>query len=135
MSGNGRDVAVSSDGQYVYANLLSVCYISTDGGDTFTVLNNANNPGFPGGFQRVEFAIAPSNENYVYAIAVDNGTLNANNQINALIGVYQSTDRGTTWTSIIPGKGTYFMPTCNPGVNCQGTYDLTIAVSPPSVDI
>src|SRR5207249_1167697 len=49
------------------------------------------------GASRIEFAIAPSNSNIIYACAAD-GADNLKN-------VYQSTDRGNTWTVIGAGTG------------------------------
>ncbi len=73
------------------------------------------------GASRTEVAIAPSNSNYIYtASSAGNSCLNA---------IRQSIDKGATFTIIGPAGGS-FDPYANPGVNCQGGYDNTIAVNP-----
>lgn len=94
-------------------------YKSTNFGNTWVKLNT----GIPstGSVQRVKLAIAPSDNNYIYALTVDTQF--------GLYGFYKSTNAGTSWTYIPPadnileaGQGT------NPGG--QGTYDLGLLVHP-----
>jgi hypothetical protein len=92
-------------------------YKSTDFGDTWTMLNT----GIPlqGTVQRMRLAIAPTDNNFVYALCCDN--------TDGFYGIYQSTNAGTTWTYKPPilnilenGDGN------SPGG--QGPYDLALIV-------
>jgi photosystem II stability/assembly factor-like uncharacterized protein len=94
-------------------------YKSTNFGNTWTKLNTGMPP--TGTIQRVKLAIAPNDNNYIYAACVD--------VQQGLYGFYKSTNAGTTWTYIAPpdnvleaGQGT------NPGG--QGNYDLALLVNP-----
>ena len=93
-------------------------YKSTDFGATWTMLNT----GIPlqGAVQRIKLAIAPSDNNYIYALTVDTQR--------GLYGFYKSTNAGSTWQYINPplnilesGQGN------NSGG--QGTYDLGFMVN------
>jgi photosystem II stability/assembly factor-like uncharacterized protein len=99
-------------------------YKSTDFGATWTMLST----GIPmqGAVQRIKLAIAPSDNNYIYALAVDTQR--------GLYGFYKSTNAGSSWQYI------------NPGVNIleggqgnnsggQGTYDLGFMVSASNRDL
>ena len=94
-------------------------YKSLDFGNTWTTLNSGI-PGI-GDVQRIELAIAPSDNNKIYALAVD---------INeGMYGCYRSDNAGITWiqTSSSPNILEW-----NDGLSSggQGTYDLGLAVSP-----
>ena len=99
-------------------------YKSTNFGNTWTMLST----GMPatGIIQRVKLAIAPSDNNYIYAACVDTQQ--------GLYGFYKSTNAGVSWTYIAPpdnvlegGQGT------NPGG--QGNYDLGFMVHPTNKNI
>ncbi len=86
-------------------------FLSTNGGDTWTQVtsgfpNNAANIG------RMALAVAPSQPNIMYAL-VSNGT--------GVMGVYRSTDSGTSWatasTSLATGEG-------------QSWFNIILAVRP-----
>jgi photosystem II stability/assembly factor-like uncharacterized protein len=94
-------------------------YKSTNFGNTWTMLNT----GMPltGQIQRVKLAIAPSDNNYIYAACVDTQQ--------GLYGFYKSTNAGATWTYIAPsdnvlesGQGS--------GSGGQGNYDMGLLVHP-----
>jgi photosystem II stability/assembly factor-like uncharacterized protein len=114
------NVLYASTGWVMNSNLGNAAvYKSTNFGNTWTMLNT----GMPatGTIQRVKLAIAPSDNNYIYAACVDNQQ--------GLYGFYKSTNAGLTWTYIAPadnvlegGQGT------NPGG--QGNYDLGLLVNP-----
>ncbi len=99
-------------------------YKSTDFGDTWTMLNT----GIPGtgSVQRVKLAIAPSDNNYVYAITVDVDQ--------GMYGIYKTTDAGVNWQFINPGVNVLnnFDGTFSGG---QGNYDLGFSVNGQNRDI
>lgn len=113
------DVDVAADGT-VITSVGNKCYISPSGNDsTFVCQSVTSTTGdLPaGGISRIEFAIAPSNSNYMYAgAAKTDGTL---------YNIYRSTDKGDNWTIIGPGGSSLFQPYAE-----QGWYDNTIAVYP-----
>ncbi|MBP7497203.1 MAG: T9SS type A sorting domain-containing protein [Bacteroidales bacterium] len=114
--GRATDVDYLADGTVV-TSTNNTGFISSSGGDvgTFTRMYS----GLPGAttLTRIEFAVAPSNTNYIYALAAaTNGHLE---------GVYRSEDKGKTWSLIGPGGSANFLIF---GSNGQGWYDNEIAV-------
>ena len=113
------DVKIGTDQMTVVAAVgdqQEFCFVSTDGGATFT----KKTTGLPtSDVRRIEFGIAPSDPNIIYALIANNAGL--------LGGVYQSLDRGNTWTEIGPGGSQTFQIF---GANGQGWYDNVIAVFP-----
>lgn len=110
------DVDVASDGT-VIANINNKLYRSANGDyGTFTLIT----AGLPAsGVSRIEFTIAPSDPNYMYALAgkTSNGLL---------LGVYQSIDKGLTWSTIGNGGSSQFEMF---GTG-QSDYDNAIGVFP-----
>lgn len=98
-------------------------YKSTDFGVTWTMLNT----GIPstGSVQRIKLAIAPSDNNYVYAIAVDVNV--------GFYGMYKTTNAGTSWTYLPPVLNVL---EGNEGNNTggQGNYDLALYVDNTNKD-
>jgi hypothetical protein len=92
-------------------------YKSTDFGNTWTMLNT--NMPLIGNIQRVKIAIAPSNNNYIYALCVD--------LVGGLYGIYQSTDAGLNWNFIPPTDNVLDGGTGS-GSGGQGNYDLGLLV-------
>lgn len=81
---------------------------STDGGATWTTLSS----GLPVSMGRIQLAIAPSNNNYIYAsVAAASG--------GALVGLFRSTNAGDNWTS---------MATTPNYLSSQGWYDNAVIV-------
>ncbi len=112
-SRNTYDVKVGPDGTVVAA-IDNKTFIAP-GGDLTQIYNPVGSPNVPSG--RLEFAISPTDANYIYCHAANpNGTLN---------NIYQSTDKGATWNVIGPGGFTTFQTLGN-----QGIYDNCIAVFP-----
>lgn len=120
---SSSDVDVASDGT-VLTSVGNKCYVSPNGNDaTFVSQSVASVQGdLPaGGLSRIEFAIAPSNPNYMYA--------SASKTDGSLHNIYRSTDKGDNWTIIGPGGSSLFQP-----LGTQGWYDNTIAVYPDNPD-
>lgn len=125
-----EDVHISHDGQVILASVGSQGYISTDGGASFsnfsgeTLINGESNPLGLGGNSRIEFAISPSDPNYLYAVCVNND--------NSLRAVLASFDKGETWGRIAQdvsaNPSTPFQPFG--GVGGQGEWDCAIVVNP-----
>jgi photosystem II stability/assembly factor-like uncharacterized protein len=94
-------------------------YKSTDFGSTWTMLNT----GIPmqGIVQRVKLAIAPSDNNYIYALTCDNSA--------GCYAVYFSKNAGATWNAKFPAQN---ILEWDQGANGggQGTYDLGLCVNP-----
>lgn len=117
------DVEIGTDNT-VYAALgifsTDGIYRSTTGNaGSWTKLNTLAGSGLPTtGYQRIELACAPSDANRLYAVfQATTGT--------ALLNIYRSTDKGTTWVAMgRPGGGT------NDYTNGQAWYNLAISVSP-----
>ncbi|MGD0711102.1 MAG: T9SS type A sorting domain-containing protein [Bacteroidales bacterium] len=118
------DVKVGTDGTVVtsYGNK---CWISPNGNDgTFTCHSSSTAGDLPiNGITRVEFAIAPSNSNYIYASMAGNG--------GNLAGIYRSTNKGSSWTNIGHSGSADFQPFINntiPSIN--GILNNVIIVNP-----
>jgi hypothetical protein len=123
-SASATDVDVASDGTVIVA-VGNICYISPDGSDNSFINKSTGGAGLlpSSGLSGIEFAIAPSNPNYIYcSAAATDGSLN---------NVYKSTDKGNTWAVIGPGGSASFVPF---GDNKTGKYDNTLAVFPNDPD-
>jgi hypothetical protein len=115
--GNCSMVTIATDGT-VLASVGNKGYISNTGNDhDFTDKSPAT------GLGRTEYAFAPSNPNYLYALAATGA--------GGFKAVYRSTDKGATWTIIGPGGSEAFNVF---GTNNQGSYDNVIAVYPNNPD-
>jgi photosystem II stability/assembly factor-like uncharacterized protein len=106
------DVQVNSNGDVVTA-IKGKVYKGTVGG-SFAVVSGRNEGQIEPGGRRYEFSFAPSNPDYVYAIAADCRDTVVTNGDTAvysagkLLGVYRSTDAGSTWTKIAIGGSDEF---------------------------
>jgi photosystem II stability/assembly factor-like uncharacterized protein len=93
-------------------------YKSTNFGATWTLLNT----GIPvrDSVQRIRIGVAPSDHNYIYAIATD--------VAGGLYGIYKSTNAGVSWTYINPGVN---ILEWDDGTNAggQGSYDLGFLIN------
>ncbi|NVO01901.1 MAG: T9SS type A sorting domain-containing protein [Bacteroidetes bacterium] len=129
LTSNSTDVSTAPDGT-VIASVGTNCYISSNGADGSFA--NVSSNGLPNtGIGRAEFAIAPSNSNYLYASLSDSVT-------GKLKGIYRSIDKGATWTVIGPGNSTLFQPFGNfgtsPNFTGNGSYSNTLKVFPNNPD-
>ncbi|MBI5541296.1 MAG: T9SS type A sorting domain-containing protein [Bacteroidia bacterium] len=115
------DVQVSKDGLVVIAALARKAYVCNTGDDSFKNISDKVTPvdSIPTDVRRIEFAIAPSNSNYIYCLAADNA--------GALKNVYQSTDKGNTFTKMLASINSQFLPF---GEDKYGRYNNVIAVFP-----
>jgi hypothetical protein len=116
-TGKADNVAVGPDGTVLLSS-NNLVYIAV-GGDLSNFVNISTNTSttLPNvGVEGIEFAIAPSDANTMYASLA--------NSSGGLLNVYKSADKGTTWSVVFPGNSTY-----NPlGVN--GCYANSLAVFP-----
>ncbi len=117
------DVKISSDGNFLIADIGINAYVSYEGGayGTWDKITGSGEGQLPMTSSRTEFAIAPSNSNIVYAQCTKSD--------GSLLNVYRSDDKGATWYIIGPGGSINFNPLGN-----QGTYDNVIAVYPDDED-
>jgi len=122
--GNASDVAISSNGTLVYAihELQGTykVYVSVNGGEPVSKASDFADDGDT--YNRIEFAISPSNANYMYALCSYDRNVEAK-----WFNLYRSTDGGNSWNSVLLNH----TPSVNPfGENKQGDYDNVIAVYP-----
>jgi len=119
-----EDVDISADGSVILASLgSSDAYVSNNGGDSFILVTGAEDGQIQDGLVRLEFAISPDDENYVYAAVAIPG------RIGKFDGVYSSIDKGNTWTKIW-----MVSPNSDPDPGEQAFYDLAISVVPGDKD-
>lgn len=114
------DIEVSSDGSLVIASLNNKAYVCNTNDDVFVQKND-----IPSDVIRLEFAIAPTNANHAYcfAVALDGKLKN----------IYESKDKGNSWTPIITNVTNQFQP-FGDMKNKQGWYHCSIAVDPTNED-
>jgi hypothetical protein len=127
LAGSCIDVKVGSDGTTITA-INGVPYLSQSGDPMAfdTIATGVN--GLPRtGVARWEFAIAPSNPDFIYAVAT-RSTIN----IGQLLNVYQSKDRGITWRVVGPGGSSVFNLF---GANNVGEYASIIVVHPSNPEV
>jgi len=130
-AGNGSssssisDVEVAADGtMYAAIGIFTqdgVYKSSTGAAGSWTKLNTGANGFAASGFQRIEIACAPSNANYIYALAQGTGS--------GISQILRSTDAGANWSvrtnpvDADGGVGADF-------TRSQAWYDLAAAVDP-----
>lgn len=124
-----RALEVSRDGQVLVATFgNSQAYISTDFGASFSSIpqGSGTNQLPSTNIGRLEWAISPDDNNFIYAMAAtNNGAMN---------GVFASSDRGSSWARIWPPNfGNNAVPELDLfRENRQGIYDNVLAVRPGS---
>ncbi len=114
------DVEVSSDGSLVIASINNKTYVCNTSDDNFVLKTD-----IPTDVIRLEFAISHSNVNRAYCLAVA--------QDGKLKNIYKTSDKGNTWTAILPNVTTQFQP-FGLNKNKQGRYHSSIAVDPTNED-
>ncbi len=120
LSLSSKDVKMGSSG-VVIAEVNNLCYVSQDGNPNNFVLQSGDSAwNLPAtNIGRIEFAIAPSDNNVIYALVVTPG--------GSLLNVYLSEDKGSTWTVIGPGGSANFN-VFNTGSNISQGIGLFAAV-------
>lgn len=124
---NSFDVDVASDGSVVTC-VDNKCYTSAGDANNFICHSTDSIYDLPlEGIGRIELAIAPSDPNYIYAVAVKDAS-----EIGQLENIYCSTDKGVNWTIIGPGSSEDFNIFQNPmdEDSFLGLYDNVISVFP-----
>ncbi len=117
---NNPNVLYAASGWVANANQGNAAiYKSTDFGLTWTMLNT----GIPatGDVQRIRIEVAPSNPNYVYALAVD--------IYSGYYGMYKSINAGLNW-QFIPAALNILGYDDGFDTGGQGVYDLAFAIDP-----
>lgn len=122
---SSKDVKMAANG-LVIAEVNNLCYVSANGNpDNFILRSGDSTYNLPSvNVGRIEFAIAPSNNDVVYALVV--------NPQGALTNVYKSENKGETWTIVGPGGSANFN-VFNTGTNFSsgiGTMSAVIEVFP-----
>lgn len=115
------DVEVASDGSVFASTANKIYYSSTGAAGSFELLPYDGI--FNTGSGRIEIEIAPTDDNYIYAIYSNFGSLGRYK------GIYRSTDKGQSWETIIPGWNGNTEPTYNI-FSEQANYAMALAVSP-----
>ena len=116
-NGDGYDISIGSNG--VVHAIVGTRYYRSSNGIDFENLTGTNPGDFPavGGRKRIQ--VAPSNPEYVYAVAVFSST-------GCLNWVLQSKDGGDTWVEIGVGGNDFLTPMGS--TSCQGNYNLAFGV-------
>ncbi len=126
-SGNFKDMEFKpGDPNVVYCSGTTV-YKSTDNGVSWVPANS----GLPSsGVNRVAIAVTPDNSANIYAVASKSAD-------NGLMGVYLSTDEGSSWTEIKDDQTPNLLGWRGDGTDAggQGWYDLCIVVSPSNENV
>ncbi len=121
-NGNSTDIDIMSNGTVVVC-INFKCYVSSTGDAGSFEQRMTGLPLYTGGLARYEFAVSPTDTNYIYAcVAGSSG---------ALAGIYRSVDKGVSWSLIGPGGSENFYLF---GTNNQGYYDNEIAIFPDDPD-
>lgn len=105
----------------IYACGNGAIYRSTDSGLSYSAVYTASGAG------RIALAVAPSNPNYLYALACSNSNA-------SFSGLYLSSDGGTTFTLQSSSPNILGFAPDGSDTEGQGWYDLTIVVNPVDPD-
>jgi hypothetical protein len=121
-TGYAYNVVVGSDGT-ILTDVDHLAYIALPADpNTFNLISTGTSSTLPAaGVGGIEFAIAPSNGNSIYASLCNTG--------GGLLNAYKSEDKGTTWFIVFPGNTTF-----NP-LGTNGCYANALAVSPTDPDL
>ena len=118
---NPKDIAYHpTNSNIVYASGTRF-HKSINGGVTWTQITN----GVPGSVQRIAMAVSVDEPNWVYLLAGDG---------NGLVGVYRSTDSGTTFSTRTTTPNILDYSTNGSGTGSQAWYDLVISADPTNAN-
>ena len=119
---NPKDIAYHpTNSNIAYASGTEL-HKSTDGGASWTQITN----GVPGGVQRIALAVSPNQPNWVYLLAGGGS---------GLVGIYRSTNSGTSFTTRTTTPNILGYETNGSGTASQAWYDLVIAADPTDANI
>lgn len=125
LSLSSKDVKMAENG-LVVAEVNNLCYVSENANPNNFILRSGDSTyNIPAtGVGRIEFAIAPSNNDVIYALVITPG--------GALLNLYRSDNKGETWVIIGPGNSANFniFNTGNNITSGIGTMAATIEVFP-----
>lgn len=121
--GNATDVQAGTNG-LIIASVGNLAFVSYDGNvDNFILRSYTDSIDMDStgvlpvnNVKRIEFAIAPSDENIVYASVV--------NQFQEIYNVYRSANKGETWEIVLPGSESLVI------LGGQGVYNNAITIFP-----
>jgi hypothetical protein len=114
-NGNVKDIKFKpGDSNVIYMSTMSGFYKSMDQGNTWTQINS----GLPFNQGRSVIGVTPANPNYVYLLIIDSN--------NDLLGVYRSSNSGTSFTRRDSGVDIL--------ESNQGWFDLALEVSPTNAE-
>ena len=126
-TGEFFDVEVTTDGAVFASKFSTVSYSENGNSGTFSNLTSVP-PVFGGSNSgRIELAVSPSDPNYIYAIYSNTGGLGRYK------GIFRSTDKGVSWSMILPGWNGTTPPVYNI-FNEQANYSMALAVDPSNKD-
>ncbi len=114
---NATDVQAANN--FIIASVNNKTYVSIDGdANSFSLRSFDDSVGMipVTNVKRIEFAIAPSDENIVYASVV--------NKFEEIYNVYRSANKGETWDIVMPGSESMVV------LGGQGVYNNAIEVFP-----
>ncbi|SCY37077.1 Por secretion system C-terminal sorting domain-containing protein [Nonlabens sp. Hel1_33_55] len=115
-NGNVKDIKINTeDSSIIYLATSKSFYKSEDAGETFREIKQ----GLPSGITRMVIGVSKADANVVYLLAV--------NTENSLMGVYRSTDAGTSFEKRDAGVDIL--------ENKQGWYNLALEVSQTDADV
>ena len=119
-----KDVKMAANGMVV-AEVNNLCYVSESGNpDNFILRSGDSTNNLPVDVGRIEFAIPPTNNDMIYALAVNIG--------GGLKNIYRSDDKGVNWVIVGPGGSANFnvFNTGSATTQGMGLYAATIEVFP-----
>jgi len=125
LSLNSKDVKMAANGMVV-AEVNNLCYVSENGDPSNFILRSGDSTyNIPvTGVGRIEFSIAPTDNDIIYALVVTSS--------GALKNIYRSDDKGMNWVVVGPGGSSNFN-IFNTGSNISqgiGLFAATIEVFP-----
>ncbi len=134
LSQRSLDVKISSDGSVVVAEdggAGFICYPQSGPDNSFTPIHTTGAGKLPNGGSRIEFAVAPTDPNRIYASYIQsNGSFGGAGSKSGIFMTKTALTNQGYWYEIGPGGSMAFDPYAEPAtVQDQATYDNALAVS------